>query len=282
MGIYKRLNISDITVKNRFRKDFGDLEELASSIKEFGLLQPIGITKEGYKLIFGERRLRAVKLNGDDVIDCHILDLKNILGAENAENEYRKNLTHTEKLALAEALEEEAAKIERRGRPAKEKSVQAAHNNSETAEQRKTRTKIAAKAGFNSPDEMRRVKKVVKEGDEELVEAMDKGKIPVSTAAKIASNPNKKEQKEELERYKKNGKLSSGKSQAVLWGEKMRDILMRVWGIKEQYGGVFEMINSKQWQSSTDEEWEECVELTKEAAQELTNLAEEMSNLQGE
>ena len=41
-----------------------DIDELASSIKELGLIQPITIkTKDyGYELISGERRLRAFKI----------------------------------------------------------------------------------------------------------------------------------------------------------------------------------------------------------------------------
>lgn len=50
------------------RLDFNDenLRELADSIKEYGILQPLVATQEGtaYRLIAGERRLRAAKLLG--------------------------------------------------------------------------------------------------------------------------------------------------------------------------------------------------------------------------
>jgi ParB-like chromosome segregation protein Spo0J len=49
-----------VIVGNRYRKDFGDLTTLAETIDEHGLLQPIGITEDNV-LIFGERRLRAVR-----------------------------------------------------------------------------------------------------------------------------------------------------------------------------------------------------------------------------
>ena len=44
--------------------DESKIEELGSSIKEYGLLQPINVTRDGsrYILIAGERRLRATKL----------------------------------------------------------------------------------------------------------------------------------------------------------------------------------------------------------------------------
>ena len=47
------------------RKEMGYLEELAASIKEVGLIQPISLTvnKDGtYKLIAGERRYRAAEI----------------------------------------------------------------------------------------------------------------------------------------------------------------------------------------------------------------------------
>jgi len=50
------------------RQDFADteLEELAASIKEYGIIQPLVVTRHGtgYRLIAGERRLRASKLVG--------------------------------------------------------------------------------------------------------------------------------------------------------------------------------------------------------------------------
>lgn len=48
--------------------DDDELAELAESIKEFGLLQPIVVrsTADGYELIMGERRLRAARLAGID------------------------------------------------------------------------------------------------------------------------------------------------------------------------------------------------------------------------
>lgn len=55
-------------LKDQPRKDFKPegIEELAASIKEKGLLQPVIVTQEGdhYTLICGERRLRAAQLCG--------------------------------------------------------------------------------------------------------------------------------------------------------------------------------------------------------------------------
>lgn len=60
------------------RQEFKDesIEELASSIKEYGLIQPVIIQKQddGYLLIAGERRLRACKLLGQKSIRAIIND----------------------------------------------------------------------------------------------------------------------------------------------------------------------------------------------------------------
>lgn len=55
----------------RARKEYGDIASLATSIRELGLLQPIGLSKQNdgtYMLIFGGRRYRALKSLGTDVL----------------------------------------------------------------------------------------------------------------------------------------------------------------------------------------------------------------------
>lgn len=61
------------------RKNFDEqaLEELAQSIQEYGLIQPIIVLKksaDSYILIAGERRLRATKMLGNTEIKAVILD----------------------------------------------------------------------------------------------------------------------------------------------------------------------------------------------------------------
>ena len=52
------------------------IEELAGSIRENGLLQPISVrkAKDGFELIAGERRLRACRLNGMEKIPAIVYD----------------------------------------------------------------------------------------------------------------------------------------------------------------------------------------------------------------
>ena len=60
------------------RKAFNDdsLQELADSIKEHGVIEPIIVKKsiKGYELVAGERRLRAAKLAGLKSVPCVIRD----------------------------------------------------------------------------------------------------------------------------------------------------------------------------------------------------------------
>ncbi|MFW2605204.1 ParB/RepB/Spo0J family partition protein [Aliarcobacter butzleri] len=58
------------------RKSFIDIEELADTIKERGLLQPITVVKkdDGYMIISGERRYKAHLFNEAKTIKAYILD----------------------------------------------------------------------------------------------------------------------------------------------------------------------------------------------------------------
>lgn len=53
--------ISDIVIQNRIRVDFGEIKELAESIKDRGLFYPIIIERGSNILLDGERRLRACR-----------------------------------------------------------------------------------------------------------------------------------------------------------------------------------------------------------------------------
>ena len=61
------------------RKDFADarLQELADSIRQKGVLQPVLVTEtlDGYQLIAGERRVRASRLAGLERIPALIRQL---------------------------------------------------------------------------------------------------------------------------------------------------------------------------------------------------------------
>src|SRR5262245_9566452 len=110
------LKISEIVVGTRHRRDMGDVDGLAASMKELGLLHPIVVRPDGV-LVAGERRLRAAKLLGWTEIPVNIIDLEAVTRGEFAENAVRKDFTLSEAVAIKRALEplEKIAAKERQG-----------------------------------------------------------------------------------------------------------------------------------------------------------------------
>ena len=84
------------------RKTFNEeaLQELADSIKNYGVFQPIIVKKsiKGYDLVAGERRVRAAKMAGLEKIPAIVKDFSDELMREIAllENLQRENLTAIE------------------------------------------------------------------------------------------------------------------------------------------------------------------------------------------
>jgi N6-adenosine-specific RNA methylase IME4 len=103
-GIMSAMPISAIIVGERHRKDYGDISELARSIADLGLLQPIVIAPDG-KLIAGARRIKAFKELGRKEIPTTVIDLDKVVLGEYAENTFRKAFTLSEVVEIADAIE---------------------------------------------------------------------------------------------------------------------------------------------------------------------------------
>lgn len=92
------------------RKEFDQtgLQELADSIKENGVFQPILVRKslQGYELVAGERRLRASKLAGVKEIPVIVKEFseKEMMEISLLENIQRKDLTPIEEATAYEQL----------------------------------------------------------------------------------------------------------------------------------------------------------------------------------
>lgn len=106
--------ISAIKVSSRFRKDLGDIDALAKSIGEIGLLHPI-VINESDDLIAGVRRLEACKKLGWTEIPVRVVNLEEIRKGEIAENTVRKDFVASEIAAIYEAVApKEKAEAEKR------------------------------------------------------------------------------------------------------------------------------------------------------------------------
>lgn len=85
-----------------------ELEELCSSIREFGVIQPVIVKKTGnrYLLIAGERRVRASLLAGLSMIPaiCRDADLKDMALIAIVENVQRENLNFIEEALAYKSL----------------------------------------------------------------------------------------------------------------------------------------------------------------------------------
>lgn len=104
--------IERIEAGNRFRKDFGDLTQLAESIQKHGIIQPLAVEQreDGTTLLLaGERRLRAAKLAGCIEVPIRVYEAGTISELERraielAENIHRKDMTWQESVKLTEEV----------------------------------------------------------------------------------------------------------------------------------------------------------------------------------
>lgn len=101
-GSLKIINIAEIKLGDRYREDMGALEELAESIREKGILQPITITPD-MQLLAGERRVRASMLAGLTKIPALVRKIDGEIDSreiELIENVFRKDFEWAEEVAL--------------------------------------------------------------------------------------------------------------------------------------------------------------------------------------
>lgn len=190
----KKIPISNIQQGKRHRRDNGDLASLSASIKELGLLHPIGLNSR-MELVYGARRLAACIELGWDAIPATILetldDALAALKAERDENSCREPMRLTEAAALGKELEEiESASAKKRmksgGKPGPS-------GNFPEGIQGETKDKVGAALGMSGKT-YEKVKGIVEKAIPKLVEAVDAGEVSVSAAAEVAELP-KSEQK---------------------------------------------------------------------------------------
>ncbi|MEM0461788.1 MAG: ParB/RepB/Spo0J family partition protein [Candidatus Caldarchaeum sp.] len=103
-----KVKLSEIKVGNRIRTDLADLEVLAKSISQHGLIQPI-VINSNYELVAGGRRLAACKLLGLEEVEAVFKDTlspEHLLELELEENLARRDLSDMEKLQALKRLHE--------------------------------------------------------------------------------------------------------------------------------------------------------------------------------
>ena len=103
--------IKDIKIGNRFRKDVGDIDEVANSIKNNGLLHPVSITRGGV-LVAGRRRIESFNKLGLEKIPVTIIDIEIKENGEIDENSIRKDFTPEEIIAVKKYLQSREINLE--------------------------------------------------------------------------------------------------------------------------------------------------------------------------
>ena len=215
MKNFSTIAISDIQIGERHRQDLGDINGLAQSISDDGLLQPIGVTPDN-RLVFGYRRLLAFRdVLEKNEIPAVVIDIENLTHGEWIENTIRKDLTLSEMVAITDALRSFTRGGDRRSDQYRENGIGV------------TKKEACEIAGWKM-DKYDDAKKVVENAIDELVRAMDKEEVSPHAAAQLAKEP-EDIQREAVELLKKAKTPAERRSvkKAVKRIENARDLAQR-------------------------------------------------------
>jgi ParB family chromosome partitioning protein len=199
------MQISEIIIGARARHHMGDIAGLAQSIREHGLLQPIGVRPDK-QLVFGLRRLIAARdYLKWTVIDTREINIDAIVFGEYAENEIRKDYTPSERVAICNAVEKQLG--DRRSQKT------GSYRENSPGITGRARDIAAKRAGFGNEFTARQAKYVVKHAEPELIEAMDTGLATIN-GARLAADLPAEAQKALVVEHKASGQKIKGKAHA--------------------------------------------------------------------
>lgn len=185
----KEIAIAQIHIGKRFRKDLGDIQELADSMQNVGLLHPIVVDDEA-NLVAGFRRIVAAKKLGWRKIECSIISLDDNSIGEIEENARRKDFTESEKAVIQRILKE---KLEHQTNPGRRNDLgRPRGSTSEKSFSQVERT--TAKIGKMFNESHKQVEKRLQIFDaidrapkklEHVKTSLDRGKMKINTAYQI-------------------------------------------------------------------------------------------------
>jgi ParB-like chromosome segregation protein Spo0J len=155
--------IDAIKIGKRSRTVFSGIEQLAKSIQELGLLQPIGIRPDG-TLVCGQRRIMAMRELKEESVAVHVChnleDELRLLEAERDENVERQPLTPSDaetqasRLAkhyapVAKAAQKEAAARGKEGGRGKKKTLSGTSTKGLQDNAKRTAARAAKTTGYS-------------------------------------------------------------------------------------------------------------------------------------
>ncbi len=192
-----KVNINEVKVATRIRKQTANIEELAGDIKQNGLINPItvmSVSGGGYQLLAGLRRLRAARELGWSEIEATVVPPKGAeeaLKIEYSENEQRESFTYSEKMDYARLIAEiEKAKAKERMLAGEKTADPVVHGPQGTPTGR-SRDIIGKKIGM-SGRQYERAKYVADRASPEIIDEIDCGKRSIrSTYDKFLSDDKK-------------------------------------------------------------------------------------------
>ena len=183
-----KIEISEIRVADRIRKQPAKIEELAADIEQNGLINPITVmpVAGGYQLLAGLRRLRAAQLLGWREIDANEVspkDAEAALHIEYSENEQREGFSYSERMDYARLIEE-IVKAKALGRKAAGgKGGLEDMDSGPYLERGTSRDLISAKIGM-SGRQYDRARYVADHAPQEVIDQLDRGERTIGSAYK--------------------------------------------------------------------------------------------------
>lgn len=211
MSEIRSIPIADIKVGERHRVDFGDMQALASSVRDRGQLYPILVT-ETLRLLDGARRMRALAEIGETYVNVIVQPDIETLSAElrrrteleiERDANLHKEFNRLEKDAIRRELEpyyrEEAKRRQREGqsRGGSAPRGEVSETVSESSADRRA-SKALEEIGLDvnaSAPELRRIRAVVDNGAPELVERLIDDAISTRVLALVATLPKEEQSK---------------------------------------------------------------------------------------
>jgi len=173
-----QMMIDDIIIGEWHRRELGDIDALAESIRENGLIHPIVVTPKG-ELLAGLRRLEACKKLGWRLVTVRRIDPDCPLRIEADENAVRKSFTPSEAVEIGGTLEPILRKRAQDRQREGGRSGGKASGKLPEASKGETRELIARAVGL-SASSFEKVRKAVQAGEENpekswpIIEEMDR------------------------------------------------------------------------------------------------------------
>jgi DNA-binding transcriptional regulator YdaS (Cro superfamily) len=180
------LPIREIHIKHQMapqnRRENTLMSQLINEMQQQELLRPIAVDSN-QQLIFGELRLKACQYQHKPTIACWRLNLSTLLQTLEQLEAIRSQFTISERAALGIALENCIG--HRHGGNRRYTQVQ----NSALEPGTKLRDHLANKLGFGSHFTYEQAKKIYRCHMHELIQAVDKGRVAISTAVYLIELP---------------------------------------------------------------------------------------------